>query len=342
MENTQPAMHHLNDGVYQNAFSYWKAGVLGGLLVVVSGALGYYLNLMVYAASKMTSTDWIVAGLLFVVVCVLAAVDTVFINYRPMGYGVFAAAGCAMSVFIIVHFSQAVLAGIIGAILFFVGSYARGQKELGETLKIRFLSVVRTVTPLVIMGMTVLAGTALYGAIANRPLADVASLLMPRSLFQTLLVKSSGLLSPAFGSTIDFSLSTRQITAQAVDSAVAQSGVPAASITPAVKNQLMQKYLPEFESKFETIAGGPINLDEPVSQVLYDGLVARLNGLEGNTKIGTLIAIIILLALTLLAFIPFIHIIVGALGFVLYQLLLAAGFGVIVYETQSKEVVVLP
>ncbi len=335
-------MHHLNDGVYQNAFSYWKGGILGAFVVGASGVLGYYLHVMVYAASTMTQASWIIAGSFFLVVCVLAAVAVIFISYKPVGYSVFAAAGCVMGLFSVVHFSQAVLAGFIAAMLFFAGAYARGQKELEEMLKIRFFSVVRTVIPLVTMGIVVLTGTALYGAIANQPLADAASLLMPRSLFQTLLVKSSGLLAPAFGSAIDFSLSVRQITAQAVDTAVAQSGIPAASITPAMREQLTQKYLPEFEAKFETITGGPVNLDEPVSQALYDGLVARLNALEGNTKIVTLVAIIVLLALTLLAFIPFIHIAVGALGFILYQLLLAAGFGVVVYETQSKEVIVLP
>ena len=335
-------MHHLNDGVYQNAFSYWKGGVLGSFVVGASGVLGYYLHVMVYAASTMTQTSWILAGSFFLAVCILAAVAVVFVSYKPMGYGIFAAAGCAMGLFSVVYFSQAVLAGFIIAILFFAGAYARGQKELGEMLKIRFFSVVRTVVPLVTMGIVVLTGTALYGAIANQPLADAASLLMPRSLFQTLLIKSSGLLAPAFGTTVDFSLSVRQITAQAVDTAVAQSGIPAASITPAMREQLTQKYLPEFEAKFETIIGGPVNLDEPVSQALYDGLVARLNALEGNTKVVTLVAIIILLALTLLAFIPFVHIAVGAVGFLVYQLLLAAGFGVIVYETQSKEVIVLP
>ncbi|MFA6494937.1 MAG: hypothetical protein WC246_01040 [Candidatus Paceibacterota bacterium] len=342
MENTQPTVHHLNDGAYQNVFSYWKGGVLGGLLVIASGVLGYYLNLMVYAASKMTSTDWILSGVLFGAVCVLATLEIIFVSYRPMGYGTLVVAGCVMSVLSIVHFSQSMLAGVIVTILFFAGAYARGQRELESMLKIRFFSVVRTVVPLIIMGIAVLTGSALYGAIVNRPLADAASLLMPRSLFQALVTKSSGMLAPMLGSSIDFSLSLRQITAQAVDGAIVQSGIPPASVTPAMKEQLAQKYLPEFESKFETIVGGPINIDEPVSQALYDGLVVRLNALEGNTKIMTLVAIIILLVLTVLAFIPFIHIVVGAVGFALYQILLAAGFGVIVYETQSKEVVVLP
>lgn len=342
MENTQPEVHHFNDGMYQNAFSYWKAGILGVLIVGASGVLGYYLNLMVYAASVMSRNSWIIAGTFFIALCVLAALGAVFVSYKPVGYGIFAAAGFAMGIFGLVHFSEVVLAGFIVLVLFFAGAYRRGQKELETMLKVKFFSVVRTVVPLIIMGMSVFAGTALYGAVRNQPLSDVASLLMPQSLFEVLLVKSSGILAPAFGGSVDFSLSIRQITAQAVDSAVAQSGLPAASVTPAMRAQLAQKYLPEFEAKFEAIAGGPVNLDEPVSRVLYDGLVARLNALEGNTKVLTLVSIIILLALTLLAFVPFIHVAVGAIGFVVYQLLLAAGFGVIVYETQSKEVVVLP
>ena len=342
MENTHPAMHHLNDGMYQNVFSYWKAGVLGALIVGASAAFGYYLRLMIYAGSDMSRTSWIAAGSFFLAVCVLAVLGAIFISYKPMGYSIFAGAGLVMGAFSLVRFSEVILAGFVLLIIFFASAYSRGQKELETILKIKFFSVVRTVVPLIIMGMSVFAGTAFYGAIGNQPLSDVAPLLMPRSLFEILLVRSSDLFAPAFGGAVDFSLSVRQITAQAVDSAVAQSGLPAASVTPAMRAQLSQKYLPEFETKFEAIAGGPVNLDEPVSQVLYDGLVGRLNALKGNAKVLTLVSIIVLFVLTLLAFVPFIHVAVWVVGFVFYELLLAAGFGVIVYETQSKEVIVLP
>jgi hypothetical protein len=342
MENNQPVAHHVGDGVYQNVFSYWKAGILGAVIVGASGALGYYLHRMVYAASAMSNTDWIFAGTIFLAVCVLAALEAIFVSYRPMGYGTFVVAALALSAGGCAHFSQAIVGGCVVAVACFAAAYSRGQKELEEAIKIRFFSVVRIVIPVVVMGVSVFVGTMLYGAVATQPLSDVASLLLPRSLFQTILVRSSGLLAPAFGGDVDFSLSLRQLTARAVDNALIESGVPASSLSPTAKDQLVQKYLPDIEKKFEMITGGPMQLDEPIAQALYDGLASRLNALEGNAKIMTLVAVIVLVVLTLMAFIPLLNFVVGGIGFVVYELLLAIGFGVITHETRSKEVVVLP
>ena len=141
---------------------------------------------------------------------------------------------------------------------------------------------------------------------------------------------------------LDFSLSLREISTRLVADQIKNQPSLIGPVVSLAQKELTERSIAGFQQQFKSIFGISINPDAKLSVALYDGFLSKINGLKKESRNLLIGVFAFLLFLTVQALSPFIRLIATALAFILYELLMVFGFGALVFESQSKEKIVLP
>jgi hypothetical protein len=328
------------ESAYAGAFSYWKSIVLGVVTAGTGFAASYLINGSIAATGfeRTHMLAWGGVSLLFFLV--LLVLDVTFINRTWMAAVVLALAGISLGMGLLGNLSTNSLIAWAIAIILILSSGFSARKALDVSLKIEFFRISNTTLKGAILAVAVIAGLVFFNIFSTQPLSGVNPI-FPQSLFEggaNLVVKFIG---PSLGG-IDFSMSIRQIVTQLLNKQLEQNPSLKGATTPADKEQLISKAIEEYQNRLGGIIGMNINPDEKLSVALYNSLLNKINSLPGPTKNIAVLVGAVLFLLTVAAVSPIIRPIVSVIAFVFYELLLGIKFGTIVYETRSKETIVLP
>jgi|GEM_PF-1577133 len=328
------------ESAYTGAFSYWKSIVLGVVTAGTGFAASYLINgsITTTGLEKTHMLAWGGVSLLFFLV--LLVLDVTFINRTWMTAVVFVLAGVSLGMGLLGNLSTNSLIAWVIAIVLILSSGFSARKALDVSLKIEFFRISNTTLRGAILAVAVIAGLVFFNTFSLQPL-NGANPIFPQSLFES----GANLVTKLIGSNlggIDFSMSIRQIATQLLDKQLEQNPSIKGAMTSAAKEQLISKAIEEYQSRLSGIVGNNINPDEKLSIVLYNSLLNKINNLPGPTKNIVILAGAILFLLTVAAVSPIIRPVISVIAFVFYELLLGIKFGAIVYETRSKETIVLP
>ncbi|MEK7555651.1 MAG: hypothetical protein AAB516_02450, partial [Patescibacteria group bacterium] len=113
------------------------------------------------------------------------------------------------------------------------------------------------------------------------------------------------------------------------------------TLPQAMRNQLIVKATKEIETQISDFFGVPTESKSTISEMLYKAMVDKFNKMPKNIKNIILIGIAALIFLTIEGIAWPIRWLVSVLAWLVYEILLAAGFATIVLEKKSREIVIL-
>ncbi|MFA6135837.1 MAG: hypothetical protein WC705_00510 [Candidatus Paceibacterota bacterium] len=329
IENSSPPKEE-SFSVYEGRFSYWKASLLGLFTCVSALAFGFFLKKVLFGLSNNMTGDSFFLLIFLLIFLSFFSVTSLFVSRNSfMTLIAFLSAVFIFVVFLPDLNQRIAIAGLILA-GFLMVSVIMGRNEIDGCLKIKFFRIVKPIMSRVIIGIAIFSSFLVYNSFLTRPL-DNNNPFLPQNVFESSFRGISGIIGKFLGD-VDFSLSLNEITAKLVDQ----------SIPPAIKNDLIKKSTDAYQKQFSSMLG--INLDPNIklSLAIYQGIINKFNSLGGSSKSSVLTVLAVLLFLAVQAVSPLIRIVASFFGLVIYQVLLAIGFGAVVFENRSKETISLP
>lgn len=319
------------------SFSVWKALLLGACATVSAFFAGYFLKAFFVGAFEIgKSSLWF--GISATIFFAFIAVAVMFINKKKWLAGIGIASAVAMLAPFIGEISVPLaFVGVI-IILLFAFALIDGRRELDNHLTLHFFRMARGTLSRIVIGIALLVGILFFNTFSLEPLTGDNPIL-PQGVFEKSIAAFSSKLKPILGD-VDFSKSLHQISSEAINGAFEQSGLSsdtAATFTSTSQKQLVE----EYERRITSVIGEPIDPEKPLSTAIYEVLLNKFNKTEGASKTIILVGLSFVLFLSIAAVGPIIRFIAAAIGFVIFESLLAIGFGEKIYDTVSKETVVL-
>lgn len=228
------------------------------------------------------------------------------------------------------------IGAVLGFLFFISGIYA-GRNELENSLEIKFWKISKKILPKAIAGIAIFAGVICASFI------DVGSkeFFIPRGAFNAVVspMTDSGLLEKIVPG-LDFSGSTEETIRNIAMREIENN--PQLKILPdSIKEELAGKTVQEVENQTAGLAGTQLNFQSKLSDTIYDFLAVKFYSLPESILNSTPVLVAIFIFLTIISLVWPIRLIVALISFLLYETLLALGFGVIIFEGRSKENVVL-
>lgn len=108
------------------------------------------------------------------------------------------------------------------------------------------------------------------------------------------------------------------------------------------KEALIAQSLPDLRKQISQLVGAPISGSESIAHVAYEFISIKYRALPANVR-QIIIAVVVVLFFFVLRFVAgLLSIIARILGYLAYEILLALGFVHIIYESRSKESLILP
>jgi len=331
----QPAVEkpHSNSA----SFSVWKASLLSACAIISAFFAGYFLKAFFIGAFEMGKSGlWfgIAATIFFALISILV----MFVNRKKW----LAIVGVISAVVIIAPFvgEISVPLAFVGVIIILIFAFALvdGRKELDNHLTIHFFRMARSTLSRIVIGIALLVGVLFFNTFSFAPLTGDNPIL-PQGVFEKSIAAFSSKLKPILGD-VDFSKSLHQISSEAINGAFEESGLSsdtAATFTSTSQKQLVD----EYERRITSVIGEPIDPEKPLSTAIYEVLLNKFNKTQGATKTTVLVGLSFVLFLSIAAVGPIIRFIAALVGFIIFEILLAIGFGEKIYDTVSKETVVL-
>ncbi|KKT22812.1 hypothetical protein A2108_01230 [Candidatus Wolfebacteria bacterium GWA1_42_9] len=326
--------------IYQGRFSYWKASILSVLVVIAAFFTGYFADKSFFDFSGLNLKSSLVLLACSVIFLALFLLVTLFIEKKGLLAAIVVLSALAFFVVFLPAFNLIVALSGLVTIILFLSAVLAGRAELESSIKIRFFGIGRTVLSKVILSLALVAAVFFYSAFSDRDL-DENNPLISRGLFEGTLSASSKILKPLMGD-LDFSLSLREISTRLVADQIKNQPSLIGPVVSLAQKELTERSIAGFQQQFKSIFGISINPDAKLSVALYDGFLSKINGLKKESRNLLIGVFAFLLFLTVQALSPFIRLIATALAFILYELLMVFGFGALVFESQSKEKIVLP
>ncbi|MFH1346915.1 MAG: hypothetical protein ABIH10_01550 [Spirochaetota bacterium] len=225
---------------------------------------------------------------------------------------------------------------ILGFLLFVSGIYA-GRNEIENTLEIKFWKISKKVLPKAIAGIAIFAGVVCASFINM----DDKEFFISREAFNAVVspITDNGFLEkimPGF----DFSGSAEEMIRSIATREIENN--PQLKLLPdSIKEELLGKAVQEVKNQTTGVAGTQLNFQSKLSNTIYDFLAVKFYLLPENILNSTPILVAVFIFLVIVGFIWPIRLIAAFISFLLYEILLALGFGVIIFEGRSKENVVL-
>lgn len=212
-----------------------------------------------------------------------------------------------------------------------------GKREMENFLKVRFWRIGKVVLPKAI-AVVALAASVLF-VFPSSPLTAGFQLPISSAVLEKFFAPASGILQkfiPGF----DVSLSVAELTKNLAEQQIAK--LPETKILPkAAQQQLIAKAMKDFEGQIANIFGLGINPKLKITDIAYEALKNKFEGLPENLKLVALLGIAALLFLTIEGVaIPF-RWLVTVIAFIVYEILLMTGFATIMLEGKSREIIIL-
>ncbi len=228
------------------------------------------------------------------------------------------------------------IGAVLGFLIFISGIYA-GRNELENALEIKFWKISKKVLPKVIAGIAIFVGV-ICASFINM---DSKEFFIPRDAFNAVVspITDSGLLEkiiPGFNLTGSTEEMVRSIAVREIENN------PQLKLLPdSIKEELLGKAVQEVKNQTASMAGTQLNFQSKLSDTIYDFLAIKFYSLPENILNSTPILVAIFIFLTIISFVWPIRLIVAFVSLLLYETLLALGFGAIIFEGRSKENVIL-
>lgn len=327
--------------LYQGRFSYWKASLLAFLLTMASFWTGYsfskvpVLELFSFNFKPFWSTFLALA--VFLTIFLL----TVFFVERKelLTIAVVLAAG-AFFVPFFPFLNQKTIWGIVVTVGLFLIAAFEGRRHLDDFLRIKFFNIGNFVLSKVVLALALVAAIFSFNLLSLQSL-NQRNFIFSEDFFEKTLNWSGKILEPLIGN-LDFSLSLRELSLKLVDQQIKSQNLPANLVNPAVKKELVEKSIANFQKQFQSLLGVSLNPEIKLSSAIYQAFLLKINNLDEKSKTIFSMVLALLIFLTVQFLSPFIRWLVLILAFVVYQFLMIVGFGAIVFENKSKEKIILP
>lgn len=278
-----------------------------------------------------------VSILFFLVMLVL---EVMFISLKNYLFIALLICGVALGIGFIPGLTQTSLMVSVAAIVLIVWSGYAAKIAFDDSLKIRFFHIANNALKGGILAIALIAGLLFFNIFSINPV-DSSNMLIPQGVFDSTAAIFSKTLGSALGG-IDFSLTLRQSATIVLDKQISQDQTLSANLTPALREQIINKAIEDYQSRLSGILGQQINPDVRLSTALYGALLTKINSLPPTTRSLVILGGAIILLFSVAAVSPLIRPIIALVAFIFYEILLAVGFGDIVYENRSKETIVLP
>jgi len=313
--------------------SIWKILVLGILGTALAFASGFFLqNFALNGGSGFLYSSLAMMGFLTVFTLCVFFIKAAWISALIVFVE-------SVSFFALFYnrISIMVLVGAGLGFLFLISGLFAGRNELENSLEIKFWTICKKVMPKAIAGMAMFAGV-IYGSFID---VNSKEFFISRQAFDAVVspITDSSLIQGLIPG-IDLSGSAEQ-TLRAMAANEIQNNPQLKNLPDAIKQQLQDKAVQEFQKQVSNSAGSPLNFQGKLSDTLYDFLVVKFYALPENIISSTPALVAIFIFLVIISLVWPIRLVSAAITFLVYEVLLALGFGAIIFEGRSKENVVL-
>ena len=340
MIGLQQAPKESAPSIYTGAFSYPKSSILGFFAAVFAFATGFLINNAAFQQLHLESKTIIGLSAAIILFLIFLTLEVVFINRRSFLALMLAVSSIGLALGFFPNFSQNIFLALAAAAVVIIVGGMTTRAALDDSLKISFFRVANGSIKFGILALAIIAAVLFFNVFSSKPLEKDNPILSEGLMDTTLQILSKPLASVFEG--VDFSKTLRDTATQMVDNQIQQDPTLKDKITPAQRQQIINGSLQELQSRLGGIFGGTLNVDEKLSSALYDAMLNKLNTLPPSVRSIIMIIGAVLVLFTVLAVSPIIRPIIAGLAFVFYEIFLASGFGSIIYETKSKETIVLP
>lgn len=306
-----------------------KISVLAVLGVVSLFLFGYFLKL--YFLGGDLNFFWLSLGSLSVYLIVFIFQSLFIKNLKRINLIIFLESA-ALLVGFYDKFNRTILAGAFIVFLFLLWGNYNGVRQLRDTIKVNFWRLSKAILPKAI------AAAALFGSVVYMSV-NGDDFFLSRTAFDEIL-KPSILIIQKFIPDFNFSLSINELAIILAEKQISEA--PQAQFLPkSVKTQLAAQSAKELENKFSSILGAPIDSKLKISETIYETLKNKFLNLPENIKYLVLLAAGMIIFLTVESFaLPF-RLLISFIGFIIYEIFLAAGFATIILEGKNKEIIIL-
>jgi len=235
------------------------------------------------------------------------------------------------------RFSTMVNLGAVLGFLFFISGIYAGRSEIENALEIKFWKIAKKVLPKAVAGIAIFAGV-ICASFINM---DSKEFFIPRGAFNAVVspITDNGLLEKIVPG-VNFTGSTEE-TIRSIAMREIENNPQLKVLPDSIKEGLTGKAAQEVKNQTAGMAGTELNFQSKLSDTIYDFLAVKFYSLPENILNSTPIIVAIFIFLTIISFVWPIRLIVAFVSFLLYETLLALGFGAIIFEGRSKENVIL-
>lgn len=243
--------------------------------------------------------------------------------------------------------SSTLLIAVLAVFLILLWANYSGRREFHNMLRLRFFRISKIVFPKAIMGLALLASVVYYslsglGAYAKEPaMGQAQEFFISQPVFEKIVAPSVGIINK-LNILPDFSASS---SIKDLAQGMAQEQInenPQLQILPqAMKEKLINKAVNEIEAQISDLIGATVESESTIIETLYSAMVDKFNKMPQNIKSIILIGIAALVFLTIEGIAWPIRLVVAVLAWLVYEILLAAGFAVVTLEDKSREMVIL-
>ncbi len=318
-----------------------KIGALAAVGVISFFLFGFFLKLFILEKAGDSFIFLAVAAIVFLIIFFF---QIFFIKTSQWINLIISLESLGLAVGFYDKISSTLLLAVLAVFLILLWANYSGRREFQNTLKIRFFQISRIVFPKAIMGLALFASVAYYDLSG---LGDFAStgknqeFFISQSSFEKIILPTAGIVNKLnISPEIDFSLPIGDLVKDMAKKQIEENS-QFQTLPQAMRNQLIVKATKEIETQISDFFGVPTESKSTISEMLYKAMVDKFNKMPKNIKNIILIGIAALIFLTIEGIAWPIRWLVSVLAWLVYEILLAAGFATIVLEKKSREIVIL-
>lgn len=314
----------------ENSNYFVKLILMGLLSAATAFIFSWQLDLLLHSdGSDLFVSTTIFAGL-FLIIFLL---QSIFIRDRSQAAFWMLIDSAALTAVFIVKSYYAVLVLVLICLILYWAKYS-GDKVAKNNLRLDFWQVSRTVLPKAIIAIALVAG--IFSPIY---LKTSSALPFSSGIFETILASSGGIVGKFFPG-VDPNSSISKITRSIAENQISQ--MPEVNILPqAYKDQLIKTGSNELYNQISGFLGIAINPSLKLSDALFEAAKEKFMALPDSAKnlIFILIGALIFAVIETLS-LP-IRIIISAIAFVFFKILIYSGFAKISHEDAIKEIIII-
>lgn len=309
--------------------SFAKIVVLGVLGVVAAAASGFFVAR--YTDAPTNANFWLLSGAL-ITLLVVVLLQTFFVK----SFGKAAVLDAAYTVALLVPLAPALTPlALLGGGAAFAGilwGNFTGSRELKDRIKIRFFRVSRLTLGKAATGLSLFFALYYLGT-------QGGSIAVSKPLFERLVLPGASITERFFPGVSLSGTFRAAATELAANQAKAIPGFEV--LPPLAQRELLNRAAAEVEAQATRLLGVTVRPDARIVDLLYESLQAKLAGLGESGKQLALLAVGAVVFFAIRGLGIFFIWAALAVGFVIYEILIALGFATIVLEGGSREIIIL-